>query len=53
MVVVAPLTVSASSSFEMAVISFDFSATLICPSTKFWPLDQAEIMWVGALARPS
>src|SRR6266852_5089170 len=46
MVIVAPLIVSRSSSFGMAVISFDLSATLTWPSTRLWPALQ-----VGAAQR--
>src|SRR5450631_2882237 len=29
--------------------SFDFSATLTCPSTRRWRAAKAETMWIGAL----
>lgn len=52
-VTIAPLTVSRSSSSGIAVISLDLSATLRWPSTIRWRLENAEIMWIGALAPPS
>ena len=53
MVTIAPFSVSSFNSSGMAVISLDFSATLAWPSTRRCRLDQAEIMWIGALAPPS
>ena len=47
------MTVSSSSSSGIAVISLDLSATLRWPSTIRWRLENAEIIWIGALAPPS
>jgi hypothetical protein len=35
----------------MATISFDFSATLTCPSTSRWRAAKAETIWIGARFR--
>src|SRR3954447_2552771 len=49
MVTTAPSIAIRSSSFGMATISLDFSATLTCPSTRRWRTAKAETMWMGAL----
>src|SRR3954453_5785997 len=49
MVTTAPSIAIRSSSFGMATISLDFSATLTCPSTRRWCVAKAETMWRGAL----
>src|SRR4051812_12956814 len=49
MVTTAPSMAIRSSSFGMATISLDFSATLTCPSTRRWRAAKAETMWMGAL----
>src|SRR5580693_9083257 len=42
MVMIAPSIASMSSSFGIAMISFDFSATLTCPRTRRWRAANAE-----------
>ena len=49
MVTIAPSIASMSSSFGMAVISLDFSATLTWPSTRRWRAAKAETMWIAGL----
>jgi hypothetical protein len=49
MVTTAPSIAIRSSSFGMATISLDFSATFTCPSTRRWRAAKAETMWMGAL----
>src|SRR4051812_8303548 len=49
MVTTAPSMAIRSSSFGIATISLDFSATLTCPSTRRWRAAKAETMWGGAL----
>src|SRR5262245_37785459 len=48
MVTIAPSMANMSSSLGMAMISLDFSATLIWPSTRRWWAAKAETMWIGA-----
>ena len=50
MVTTAPSIASMSSSAGMATISFDFSATLTCPSTRRWRAAKAETMWIASFA---
>src|SRR5208337_1639348 len=47
MVTIAPSMTIMSSSFGIATISLDFSATLIWPSTRRWRAAKAETMWIG------
>ena len=48
MVTMAPSIASMSSSFGIATISFDFSATLTWPSTRRWRAAKAETIWMAA-----
>jgi len=48
MVTTAPSIVSMSSSFGMATISLDFSATLIWPITSRWRVAKADTTWIGS-----
>ncbi len=48
MVTMAPSRLSMASSLGMATISFDFSSTLVCPSTKRCRAAKAETMWIAS-----